>query len=206
MEQIPLNSSPRWSSTTKLLVGLVLIGIFAFLLIRFQGLISPLLMILIISYLFHPLAALIANSFGLSWKAAVNLLYLSIFIAVLGLLTVGGIGVVQQVQSLISQVQAIVDNIPKLIEQISGQTYYIGPIPIDVPALTQSAVIQRVLSFVQPLLGRTTNLVGAFASGAAQIIGWTFFILIVSYFIVSESNGLSSNLIRIDLPGHSEDF
>lgn len=199
-------SSPRWSSTTKLLVGLVMIGIFAFLLIRFQSLISPLLMVLIISYLFHPLASLIANQFNLSWKGAVNILYLTIFIALLGLLTVGGIGLVQQVQSLIDQVQLIIADIPVLIEQISGQTYYIGRFPINIPLLVSSDIIQRVLSFVQPLVGRTGNLVAAVASGAAQIVGWTFFILIVSYFIVSESNGLSSNLIRIDLPGHSEDI
>ena len=92
MEEAPHNSSPSWSSTTKLLVGLVMIGIFAFLLVHFQSLISPLLLILIISYLFHPLAALIANSLNISWKAAVGILYLSIFISVLGLITVGGIG------------------------------------------------------------------------------------------------------------------
>lgn len=205
MEEKPLKS-PRWSSTTKLLVGLVIIGITAFLLARFQSLIPPLLIIFIIAYLLHPLAALIANSFGISWRAAVNILYLTIFIAVLGVLTVGGIGLVQQIQSLINQVQSILNNIPTLIEQISGQVYQIGPIRFDVPTLAQSPILQRVLSFVQPLLSRTGNLVGAIASGAAQIIGWTFFILIVSYFIIIESNGISSNLIRIDVPGYSDDL
>src|SRR5512138_192145 len=99
MDEIRSASSPRWSSTTKLLVGLVIIGIFAFLLIRFQNLISPLLLIFIIAYLFHPLAALIANSLGVSWRAAVNILYLTILLSVIGILTVGGIGLVQQVQS-----------------------------------------------------------------------------------------------------------
>ena len=47
MEEKPL-MSPRWSSTTKLLVGLVMIGIIAFLLAHFQNLIPPLLLILII--------------------------------------------------------------------------------------------------------------------------------------------------------------
>jgi|WetSurMetagenome_2_1015567.scaffolds.fasta_scaffold90547_3 predicted PurR-regulated permease PerM len=206
MNEVPINSSPPWGSTTKLLVGLVMIGIFAFLLVRFQNLISPLLMIFIISYLFHPLAALIANSLNISWKAAVNILYLSILISVVGLLTVGGIGLVQQVQNLINQVQSIIASLPGMIEQISGQVYQIGPFTLDMPALTKSTLIQDILSFVQPLLGRTGNLVGAVASRAVQIIGWMFFILIVSYFIVSESNGLASNVIRIDLPGHSEDL
>ena len=103
-----LVSSPRWSSTTKLLVGLVIIGIIAFLMSRFGSLIPPLLMIFIIAYLFHPLTALIANGLGISWKAAVNILYVLVFILLIGLLTLGGIGVIQQVQSLINQLQTIV--------------------------------------------------------------------------------------------------
>ena len=200
-------TSPRWSSTTKLLVGLVAIGIFAFLLARFQSLIPPLLIIIIISYLFHPLAALIANGLGISWKAAVGILYLSIFISIIGLLTVGGIGLVSQVQSLINQVQSIIADIPALIDEIAGQVYQIGPFTIDMPTIAQSAIVRQALSIIQPLLGRTGNLVAALASGAAQIFGWMFFILIVSYFIVNESNGISSNLIRVDLPKNvSEDF
>jgi predicted PurR-regulated permease PerM len=68
------------------------------------------------------------------------------------------------------------------------------------------AITQQLLAFVQPLLGRTGNLVGAIAGGAAEVFGWTFFILIVSYFVMSESNGLRGDLIRIDLPGYSEDL
>src|ERR1041385_9022628 len=99
----PIVKSPRWGSTTKLLVGLVIIGFLAFLIYRFGHLISALLMIFIIAYLFHPLTALIANGLGISWKAAVNILYAIIFLCLIGLLTVGGIGLVQQVQNLIGQ-------------------------------------------------------------------------------------------------------
>src|SRR5215208_188741 len=202
----PIEKSPRWGSTTKLIVGLVIVGIIAFFIYRFQSLISPLLMIFIFAYLFHPMAALIANGLRISWKAAVNILYLIIFFILFGLLTVGGIGLVQQVQSLISQVQTIVANLPALLENLSGQVFKIGPFEVNVGPSEVQAITQQLLSFVQPLLGRTGNLVGAFASGAAEVFGWTFFILIVSYFVMSESNGLRSNLIKIDLPGYSEDF
>lgn len=199
-------NSPRWSSTTKLLVGLVIIGIIAFLVARFQSLIPPLLMIFIIAYLFHPLTALIANALKISWKAAVNILYLTIFVAMIGLVTVGGIGLVQQVQSLISLIQMIITDLPGLLEQLAGQSYQLGPFELDMRTVELQAIAQQMLSMVQPLLGRTGTLVGAVAGGAAQVVGWLFFILIVSYFVISESNGLTSNLIRIDLPGHSEDF
>lgn len=199
-------NSPRWSSTTKLLVGLVIIGLIAFLIYRFQSLISPLLMIFIIAYLFHPLTAVIANGLGISWKAAVNILYVLIFLLLIGLLTVGGIGLVQQVQSLIIQVQAIVADLPELLENLSGQVFKIGRFELEIGPNEVQAITQQLLSFVQPLLGRTGNIVGAVAGGAAEVFGWTFFVLIVSYFVMSESNGLRGNLIRVDLPGYSEDL
>ncbi len=198
-------SSPRWGSTTKLLVGLVIVGIIAFLIYRFSSLIPPLLMIFIIAYLFHPLTALISNGLRVSWKAAVNIMYLIILLLFFGLLTVGGIGLAQQVQSLISQVQTIISDLPTLLENLSGQVFKFGPLVLDMRTIELQSLTQQVLSFVQPLLGRTGNIVGAVAGGAAEIFGWTFFVLIVSYFVMSESNGLRSNLIKIDLPGYSED-
>lgn len=201
-----LVSSPRWSSTTKLLVGLVLIGIIAFLMNRFGSLIPPLLMIFIIAYLFHPMTGLMANGLGISWKAAVNILYLVILISLIGLLTLGGIGLVQQVQSLITQVQTIIADLPRLLEDLSGQVFQLGPLKLDFRTMELQAITQQLLSLVQPLLGRTGNLVGAVAGGAVNIFGWTFFVLIVSYFVMSESNGLRGDLIKIDLPGYSEDL
>ena len=201
-----LVSSPRWSSTTKLLVGLVIIGIIAFLMSRFGSLIPPLLMIFIIAYLFHPLTALIANGLGISWKAAVNILYVLIFILLIGLLTLGGIGLIQQVQSLINQLQTIVADLPRLLEDLSGQVFKFGPFELDLRTVELQAITQQLLSFVQPLLGRTGNLVTAIAGGAVEVFGWAFFVLIVSYFVMSESNGLRGNLIKIELPGYSEDL
>lgn len=199
-------TSPRWSTTTKLLVGLVIIGIIAFFFYRFASLISPLLLIFIIAYLFHPLTALIANGLNISWKAAVNILYAIIFLILIGLLTLGGIGLVQQVQSLITQVQTIVNNLPGLLEDLAGQVFKLGPFVLDMRTVDMQAISQQVISFVQPLLGQTGNLVGLIASGTAEVFGWMFFILLVSYFVMSESNGLQSDLIKIDVPGYSEDL
>jgi predicted PurR-regulated permease PerM len=72
--------------------------------------------------------------------------------------------------------------------------------------LDLNVVSQQLLSIVQPLLGRTGDLVGAVASGAANVLGWTFFILIVSYFVMVESSGLQSDLFKIDIPGYTEDM
>jgi predicted PurR-regulated permease PerM len=201
-------TSPRWSATTKLLVGLVIVSIVAFLLFRFSSLVPPLLMIFIIAYLLHPVTAFIAHSLRVSWKAAVNILYLSILVVLIGLLTWGGVGLVQQIQSLIRQVQFIVANLPAYVADISTQVYQFGPFVLDMQALDLdlNAISQQLLSFIQPLLGQTGNLVGAVASGAATIFGWTFFILVVSYFVMVESSGLREDLLKVEIPGFVEDF
>ena len=60
-------TSPRWSPTTKLLVGLVIVGIVAFLVFRFTSLITPLLMVFILAYLLHPVATMIVYWLRVSW-------------------------------------------------------------------------------------------------------------------------------------------
>src|SRR5215216_3686620 len=180
----PVSSSPHWSSTTKLLVGLVFVGIVAFLFIRFTSLITPLLMVFILAYLLHPVATMISYWLRVSWRAAVNILFFLILIILIGSLTLGGVGLVGQVQSLIQLVQNIVDDLPKYVEALSGQVFQIGPFKLDMRTLDLNAISSQLLSFVQPLLGRTGNLVTTLAGGAAEIFGWTFFVLIVAYFLM----------------------
>ena len=199
-------TSPRWSPTTKLLVGLVVVGILAFMFIRFTSLITPLLMVFIIAYLLHPVATMISFWLRVSWKAAVNILYFIILILLIGSLTLGGVGLVGQVQSLIQLVETILADLPNYVESLSKLVFKIGPFTLDMTKLDLDAISTELLSLVQPLLGRTGNLVTRVASGAAEIFGWTFFVLIVSYFLMVESSGLQSDLIRVEVPGYNEDL
>jgi predicted PurR-regulated permease PerM len=201
-------TSPRWGATTKLLAGLIIVGILAFLLYRFSNLVPPLLLIVISAYLLHPVVAAIARALHISWRAAVNILYLFIVIILIGLITLGGVGLVQQVQSLIRSIQDIVANLPTYVADISTRVFQVGPFVLDMRTLNLdlNTLSRQLLSFLQPLLGRTGNLVGTLAGGAATVFGWTFFILIVSYFVMVESSGLQSDLFKIEIPGYSEDF
>ncbi|HMS00337.1 MAG TPA: AI-2E family transporter [Anaerolineales bacterium] len=199
-------SSPRWGSTTKLLAGLVILGIVTFLINRFSNLITPLLIIFIFAYLLHPITSFISKNLGISWKASVNLLFLALLIILVGLLTLGGVGLVGQIQSLIVSVQEILTNLPGFISDLSGRVFEIGPFKLDMHTVDLQAISQQLLAYVQPLLGQTGNLLGTIAGGAAGILGWAFFILLVSYFVMSESSGLQRDLIKVDVPGYNEDF
>jgi len=199
-------SSPRWSATTKLLIGLAIIGILTFFLYRFSNLIPPLLIIFIITYLLHPVNAMIARTLRIPWKASVNILFILIVILLIGLLTLGGVGLVGQTQSLIHSIQGLVTDLPRYISELSTQSFTIGIFTLNMKSFDLNQLSSQLLSLTQPLLSQTGNLVGTLAGGAAQFLAWTLFILTVSYFVMSESSGLREDLLKVDIPGYTEDL
>ncbi len=202
-------SSPRWGTTTKLVIALTTVVLIAALLIRFQTMIIPIALAFILAYLFQPLAALIDRVPKISWRLAVGLTYILLILIFASLITLSGWGIVSQTQSLIDLLQNSLDEVPTLLNDsaiwITEQSQAF-PIPIDLSALDLQSVTQELLSYVQPLLGSTGQVLGSFATGAAGFFGWFAFVLLISYFILSESGGLRENLLKFSLPGYAEDF
>ena len=200
------SKSPRWSATTKLLIGLVILGIFTFLIYRFSNLIGPLLMIFIITYLLHPLSAMISRTLRIPWKVSVTILFILLAAVLIGLLTWGGVGLVGQIQNLVRSIQGIIRDLPRYITEISTQTFVIGPYELDMTTFDLTDISQQLLTYLEPLLGQTGNLLGTIAGSAAGFIGWTIFVLTVSYFVMAESSGLREDMLKVEIPGYTEDI
>ena len=206
MTQSHPSASPSWGTNTKLVIALTIVVIVGALLVKFQFIITPLLIALVLSYLFHPLADFIQRKLRFSWNASVAMIYLFVMILLLGLLTLGGVGLVQQVQSLVTIIQDAITTLPQLIASISGKIYQFGPFKLDFSALDLKAFSSQVLGMVQPLLSRTGALVSTVAGGAANFLGWTLFVILVSYFVLAESGGLRDRIIIVEIPGYALDF
>src|SRR5512139_200381 len=176
MTESPVRNLRPWGSTTKLVVALTIVAIVAALLIRFRFVLSPFIIALVLAYLFLPVAELVQRT-GLSWRASVSIIFLIILFLLLGLITVGGVSLVQQVQSLVIIAQDGLQKIPDLLSQLSGQVYQFGPLKLDFTRLDLNVLGSQVLGMVQPLLSRTGTLLSAVASGAASFAGWTLFVL-----------------------------
>ena len=193
-------TSPTWGTNTTLVVALIIVVVIGALLVKFQFIITPLLIALLLAYLFHPIASFLQRKLRLSWNASVAVIYLVIIILLLGLLTLGGVGLVQQVQSLVTIVQDAITTLPQLIASISGKIYQFGPFKVDFSAMDLNAFSSQVLGMVQPLLSRTGALVSTVAGSAANFLGWTLFVILVSYFVLAESGGLRDRIIIVDIP------
>ncbi len=206
MTQSQTPMSPPWGTNTKLVVALTIVVIVGALLVKFQSVITPLLIAFMMAYLLHPVAAFLQRRAYFSWGAAVGLIYLVILLLLLGVLTAGGVGLVQQIQSLIIILQKAITSLPQLIEQASSQVYQFGPFEFDLRALDLKDISSQVLGMVQPLLSQTGTLLSTVAGSAANFVGWTFFVIVVSYFVLAESGGLRGQIVPLDFPGYTQDF
>lgn len=199
-------NSPSWGGNTKLVVALTLIVLLGALIISSKAVITPLLIALVVSYLFHPLADFFQRKLKISWSASVGIIYLIILVALIASLTFGGVSLAQQIQNLIVNVQSTIQNLPELIETASKQVFTFGPFTLDFRTLDLNGLSEQILDMVQPLLSHTGAILGSVAGGAANFLGWALFVLLVSYFVLAESGGIKDRMIKIDVPGYTEDI
>jgi predicted PurR-regulated permease PerM len=206
MEKNPAPVSPRWGSMTKLVISLTLVVCLGALLVRFKFVIAPVLMAFFLAYILFPLASQFSRKTPLSWAMAVNFIYIVIILVLLTLLTWGGVGLVGQVQNLITAIQHYATELPGIIEDLSHKVFTIGPFHLDLSTIDWQTIGKQVLSYVEPALGKIGGLVGSLASGAATTLGWLAFVVVVSYFFLLESGGLRTRIIKMEIPGYAEDM
>jgi predicted PurR-regulated permease PerM len=203
----PKPSSPKWSSSFKIIIGLTTAAFLLVLLINFRSILGPLILAFILIYLLHPLAAFLNSHTRLSWRASVNIIYIILLIFLIASSTLTGLAAVQQIQSLIKVIERFVNDLPNLIDKLSGQIIVIGPYTIDLSQYTDLGQFgTQVINFIQSLLGRAGTLVGTLATATASTIGWGFFVLVISYFVLADAGKVPSALDYINIPGYSYDI
>jgi predicted PurR-regulated permease PerM len=203
----PPLGSPKWSSSLKMVIGLVITGLILALLISFRYIIGPLILAFILIYLLHPLAAFLNTHSRLSWRASVNVIYFSLLIIVIGLSTLTGLAVLNQIQSLIKVIETFINNLPNLLQSLSGKIIYIGPFPINLTQFTDLGTIgTQVMNALQLIISRAGTLAGTFATATVTTIASFFFMMIISYFVLLDTGKVPDVLDYINIPGYSTDI
>ncbi|MHB8134309.1 MAG: AI-2E family transporter [Anaerolineaceae bacterium] len=199
-------NSPNWTNTTKLVVALVFIAVLAGVVIQFKTILGPLMISFMLAYILNPIACFLKDKIRISWNISVGIIYLLLLILLLGSLTLGGLAIFGQLTSLIKFIQSEIVNVPKFLADLSTQKYLIGPFTIDFSQLDLVQIGNQILSMVQPIISSFGTLVGSFAAGTASTIGWIFFAILISYFILSETKGVSGEILKLSIPGYEVDI
>jgi predicted PurR-regulated permease PerM len=207
MEQNNKPVSPKWGRATKVIVAVVMLVLTGAVVIRFENIFPPLIMALIIAYLFYPVASFLERRARMPWGLSVTLIYIVLGLITGGLLVLGGFEIVVQVQSFISVIQTTLYRLPELIDNFTLQSITIGPFTYTLSSLglDLSGLSNQLINTIELLLGQTGNIIGSMASSAISTIGWLLFLLFVSYFLLIESGGLRERIISYDFRDYNED-
>jgi predicted PurR-regulated permease PerM len=205
MEETNLPESPKWGNTTKLIVGLTIVGLIAAMVFYFRQIIGPVLLAFILAFLLQPVAGRIHQWTRLSWRTVVGLIFILFLIIIISLTAVTGYAIIQQAQSLIVFILRFANDLPGLIANISTQEFTLGPFTFGLAQFDLVALAEQALNTIRPLLGQAGSLVSKVAASAASSMGWTFFTFLIAYFLLSETGQFSANLVNIEIPGYNQD-
>lgn len=200
-----LPPSPDWSSTTKLVIGLTFVAILAALLIYFRSIIGPLLLAVILAYVLHPAAAAFNSATRMNWRWSVNIVFFIFVLILILILTISGLAIIQQLQSLVGVITTFTQTLPELVDQLSSQVYTVGPYQFGLSQADLQSLANQVLDTLQPALGRFGSLLSSFATTALTTLGWGFFVLVISYFLLARTGEVTDELIHLEIPGYNAD-
>jgi predicted PurR-regulated permease PerM len=198
--------SPKWSTSTKVIVTLLFIAGVIALLFRFSSLLNTLITAFIIAVLYHPIAEWINKKTKLPWAWSVSIIYFITVVAVFGLLTVGGIALINQIDGLIKFLQNTLYELPNFFKQLETTNIAIGPFDLDFSYINWDQVGNQLLSTVQPVLTRVGNFFGGIATGTVGVIGSFLLSLLISFLVITETEGARNKIFKLEIPGYQEDF
>jgi predicted PurR-regulated permease PerM len=186
MSNSPQSSSSRWNTPTKFLVALVGLVLLGWLLLQFQSLWGPMIAMCILAYLLSPAAGWVSRLTRLAWGPSVTIVYVVVFVLLLGLLVVAGVAIQRQIVGLYNALLAISGDLPGFVQETLSHPIAIGPLVIDPATIDIERTLQPLISAIQPALSQTGTVVGSIATTTATSIGWFLFVFILSYYLLAD--------------------
>lgn len=200
------NDSPPWGWATKLIVGLLLVVGLLALVIRFKQYFILLLTAFLIAFLLHPICDFLHKKVRINWRLSVVIVYLFFASLIIWGIVAGGAQLANQVQSLVQTIINNVDNITAFLEKWSQQKIVLGPFQFTTPNLDFESLGELISDSLQPIVSQAgnvaTTVVGK-VGGFLFNIGITF---MVSFFLISESEGAKRKIFNFSIPGYEKDF
>jgi predicted PurR-regulated permease PerM len=199
-------TSPPWSNTTKALIGLLGLVLFAVLLVRFKTIVTMFLLSLILSFLITPIIRWLHVRARFSWGVATNVSFLFLILLIIVVSTALGLVVVQQLQALFQATQNFLVDLSEQIENASNSLVVLGPWSLDLSQFDLGTPFEQALTYVELILGQASTLIAGLATTAVETIVRIVFIIAVAYFLSLDNQRIRSVWGRLSIPGYESDF
>ena len=171
----------RWPYATKLTISLLLLGLFIYLLSRFNEIIPPIIIAVIIAYILNP----IVNYLHVRIHIPRSLIILLTFVIVLAIIISFTIVVIPIIASNLPSTEINTQQLLKSLEVTLSHKYHILGITI-LPSAILDQVILALRGFIQPVIGQTVSIVSSIITS----IIWIIFIILVSFYLMKDGTRL----------------
>lgn len=198
--------SPRWQRSTKYLVASAILVLLLVALIFLRSLISPILVAVIMTYLFQPISCFFNTKLNISWKASVIILYVLLILLIVGLAAWGGISLASQAENLINFITQIFNDLTRQKSPTVNSPEATTAIQHFLSSFFSSETGTEFFSTVQNILSGITGSIGNLISGFAATVISFFFSFGLSFFLLFESDGAPGKTISFNLEGYEYDF
>lgn len=200
--------SPLWSRSTKVIVTVVALLLFALVAYRFQGLLHQLIIAAILAYLLHPFITLVDKRTSLKRVHAILLIYFGLAIIVIAALVAIGVAAFEQSRTLIDNAPIFIERTTTLLQNNieNFRTITIGTIELNPRDLDWNIIQDQLLGLAEPTLGRGGQIVRSVASATFKLLGNIFFIFVISIYFAAEIPFLKNHVNQMaQAPGYDQD-
>jgi predicted PurR-regulated permease PerM len=190
----------RWSSTTKTIVVLFVVILLGLIIYRFQDVIPPLVIALLLAFILDPVVDFLTNRLGLSRGLASGVVILALVIAMLAVVAAPAAAVpsIQQaVESMQEEATGVVNDISGFLRQ-----------PIDILGYTldltefYNELTSLLRSFISSVAEGTLNVAINIASGFL----WLVFILTITFYLLKDAHRIVTQMDRLPPHDYREDL
>ena len=187
-------SSPAWTTATKAIVAVSFLALAVLVIWRFQDLVQPLVLALLLAYILHPVISLISNRLGLPRGTTVLAVYGILAVAVVLTLSFVGVATFQQAVTVAKNLPGWFDQAVDLISTLPArlpESFAIGPLVLERDAILPQLpgwdeVANQLFGLVRPIFSQGGSIAANFVSATVSVLGLIFLVFVVSIYIAND--------------------
>lgn len=188
---------PSWTTQTKTIVVLLVLGLVIYLLYRFNAVIKPFILALVLAYVLAPVTNWFQERLKIHRGIATLLSYLALIVIVTAILALLVPPLAEQAANLDLDLQRFVSQ----AETFLGRQYSLAGWVVDVDTLIQQ-LDSLVRGVVEPVFGQTLAILIEVISSFV----WVIFIAVVTFYLIKDGPALSIWMEKTVPPAYRQDY
>jgi predicted PurR-regulated permease PerM len=188
---------PRWPFQVKLIVSLLLLAFFIYLLSRFNQVIPPLILAVILAFILSPVVNFVQSKLKIKRVLSIGLTY----IVLLAFSLLIPVVIIPILSPQIKGLNLDFLQISQEIQTFLGKQFLFNGNIIDVSVLANQ-LSTGLRGFVEPFVGQTFTFVVEVVSS----IVWVIFIFIVSFYLIKDKAKLQNWIEHLIPSAYQNDF